>query len=97
MPTDGVPRYFIMVNMHRRVLTSLVVVVLTLSCAWTEAKQSAQLHRGAVYLWSDQSYIASDSLGLTSRAWYEVRAFFYLAHATLEDTVVCLRSSTITK
>ena len=75
MPTDGVLRQFVMVSMHRRVLTSLVVVVLTLSCASTEAKQLAQLQRGPVYLWSDQSYISSDSLGLTSRAWYEVRAF----------------------
>ncbi len=74
--------------MHRRVLPSLVVVVLTLTCASTEAKQLPQLQRGPVYLWSDQSYIASDSVGLTSRAWYEVRALFYSAHATLEDTVV---------
>ncbi|CAK0760825.1 hypothetical protein CVIRNUC_002803 [Coccomyxa viridis] len=57
--------------MHRRVLPSLVVVVLTLTCASTEAKQLPQLQRGPVYLWSDQSYIASDSVGLTSRAWYE--------------------------
>lgn len=65
-----------MVEMHHRMVTlvTLSLALLTLSGAWAKAQQrSSGLESGPFFVWSDQPYMASDSLGSTSRAWYEVR------------------------
>ena len=71
--TDGLRGRRVMVGMYQRVLLVLSSALLTLSGSWTEAqRQTSALQSGPFFVWSNQPYIAADSHGSASRAWYEV-------------------------
>ena len=71
--TNGLRERGVMVEMYRRMPLLLSAALLTLSVSRTEAQgQTSVLQNGPFFVWSDQPYIAVDSQGSTSRAWYEV-------------------------